>query len=149
MIKYFRTGSLFIIGILCFVSLMNVAGNYAQHIIDSDYGASIVTSLTGAAFVTFLPIFAHIAIVGDKAAVKEYELHSEQGLLHFGLFWFVVTFFVTLLVRSDFLVSYYSYTTSLLAIWTFFIIASFITDLHKQKKMFKQFYDDQCSCDED
>ena len=45
---------------------MNVAGNYAQYIIDSDYGNSIMTSLTGAAFVTFLPIFAHIAIVGDK-----------------------------------------------------------------------------------
>jgi hypothetical protein len=66
MVKYFRIGLLFIIGILCFISLMNVAGNYAQYIIDSDYGNSIMTSLTGAAFVTFLPIFAHIAIVGDK-----------------------------------------------------------------------------------
>ena len=149
MIKYFRTGSLFIIGILCFVSLMNVSGDYAQHIIDSDYGGSIATSLTGAAFVTFLPIFAHIAIVGNKEAVKEYELHSKETLLQFGLFWFVVTFLVTLLIRSDFLVSYYSYTTSLLALWTFFSIASIITELHKKKKEFERLYDEQCSYDED
>lgn len=149
MIKYFRTGSLFIIGILCFVSLMNVAGNYAQHIIDSDYGGSIATSLTGAAFVTFLPIFSHIAIVGNKEAVKEYELHSKETLLHFGLFWFVVTFLVTLLVRSDFLVSYYSYTTSLLALWTFFVIATIVAELHKKKKEFEWLYDAQCKDDED
>mgnify|MGYP003964099077 CR=1 FL=1 len=84
-----------------------------------------------------------------KKAIKKHELHSKEALLHFGLFWFVVTFLVTLMVRSDSLVSYYSYTASLLAIWTFFVISTIIAELHKKKKEFEWLYDAQCKDDED
>ena len=53
------------------------------------------------------------------------------------------------MVRSDSLVSYYSYTASLLAIWTFFVISTIIAELHKKKKEFEWLYDAQCKDDED
>jgi len=155
-LHYFRTGFLSILGITCFLALMNVAGLFGQHILDSlsyvnpaSMVNAIINSLYGAAFVTFIPIFAHIAIVGNKAPVEDYELNSKSTLLNFGLFWFVVTFLITFSIHSDFLVSYYSLTTGLLAIWTFFVIANIIAELHKNKEEFERLYEDQCCTDED
>ena len=133
-IKHLRTGFLFIVGIICFGAIYHVAGLYARHIIDSGIPGSIITSLIGAAFVTFIPIIAHLAIVGNKAPVKDHELTSRSIFLNFGLFCFVVTFLITLLIRSDFLISYYSLATVLLAIWTFFGIAQMIATLDFDKE---------------
>jgi len=153
--RYFRTGFLFILGIACFIALMNVAALFGQHIVDLySYTGSLITveiivrSSYGAAFVTFIPIFSHIAIVGNKAPIKDYELTSESIFLNFGLFWFVVTFLVTLF-NYDSLVKYYSLATSLLALWTFFGITNMITLLHKEKEQYKKDYDEVvCSEDE-
>jgi len=139
-IQYLRTGFLFIVGVMCTWALFYVAGLYAQHLINNDPYGSIINSLGGAAFVTFIPIMAHLAIVGNKACVKDHELTSRSIFLNFGLFWFVVTFLVTLLIRSDFLISYYSLTTVFLAIWTFFGITQMIATLDFDKEDYKEMY---------
>jgi len=141
-IKHLRTVFLFIVGLACFQGMYYVAGVYAQHIIDSDLSVSIISSLTGAAFVTFIPIVAHLAIVGNRTPVKDHELTSKSIFLTFGLFWFLVTFFITLFIRSDFLVGYYSGTTVLLAMWTFFGIVQMITTLDMDKTEYKELWDE-------
>ncbi len=138
-IQYLRTGFLFIVGVMCIWALFYVAGLFAQHLIDNPYG-SVISSLGGAGFVTFIPITAHLAIVGNKAPVKDHELTSRSIFLNFGLFWFVVTFLITLLIRSDFLISYYSLTTVFLAIWTFFGITQMIATLDFDKEDYKKMY---------
>ena len=130
-----RTAFLFIIGALGFVGLYIVSGTYAQYIVDLKHFGSISYSLVGAGFMVSSPIIAHLAIVGNKKPEKEYELHSNETLLVPGVFLFVLTFAITFLVHSDFLVSYYRVMAALLAIWTFFVIAQIASKCNKRDKL--------------
>ena len=53
-----------------------------------------------------------------------------------------IIFFITLFIRSDFLVGYYSGTTVLLAMWTFFGIVQMITTLDMDKTEYKELWDE-------